>query len=218
MNPLEPQRRFEDVQNRADDRGVAIDEVGIDDLRYPVTGQPTATAVRQRTVATVAMDVDLPAHLKGTHMSRFVEALRRPRDDCLRPAHAQSRSSSSSVSDSTVGRARTFCSSFRTSSSARAPVSGLPVAQRTTRRRLQRRVARDAIALEVGVRVPVTSLCPCSKEISDYGAHNQRGYVDARRSSADAEQPVWLEDLIEIAEAAGSAPIYPLLKRPTSAT
>jgi MptA/FolE2 family GTP cyclohydrolase len=66
--------------------------------------------------------------------------------------------------------------------------------------------------LEVGVRVPVASLCPCSKEISDYGAHNQRGYVDldVRCSS---EHPVWLQDLVEVAEGCGSAPIYTLLKR-----
>jgi GTP cyclohydrolase I len=71
-------------------------------------------------------------------------------------------------------------------------------------------------SIEVGVRVPVTSLCPCSKEISDYGAHNQRGYVEIAVTSpwVDGSAPrIWFDDLIEVAEAAASAPVYPLLKR-----
>ena len=69
----------------------------------------------------------------------------------------------------------------------------------------------------VGVRVPVTSVCPCSKAISDYGAHNQRGYITLRvqpRDEGDGPAAVWLEDLIEIAEASASSPVFPLLKRP----
>ncbi len=70
--------------------------------------------------------------------------------------------------------------------------------------------------MDIGVRVPVTSLCPCSKEISDYGAHNQRGYVEITATSpwpAGEAAGIWFDDLIEVAEQAGSAPIYPLLKR-----
>jgi GTP cyclohydrolase I len=78
-------------------------------------------------------------------------------------------------------------------------------------------VAPEGDDFRVGVQVPVTTLCPCSKAISDYGAHNQRGYVDieirAHRGPGGLPRMVWIEELIEVAEKAGSAPVYPLLKR-----
>ena len=96
-----------------------------------------------------------------------------------------------------------------------APVSGLSAMVEYEAHASRRRPPTGIDTVRVGVRVPVTSLCPCSKEISDYGAHNQRGYVDIEVELVGRRRRrgIWLEDLIEVAEAAGSAPIYSLLKR-----
>ena len=155
------------------------------------------------------MDVDLPAHLKGTHMSRFVEALH-ARDAVFDPLCAVA--IVVELRERLTSERAHVLLEFPFFIERRAPVTGLP-ALADFDATLQATIARDAIALEVGARIPVTSLCPCSKEIRDYGAHSQRGYVTLT-VECDAEQPVWLEDLFEIGEAAGSAPIYPLLKRP----
>jgi len=92
-----------------------------------------------------------------------------------------------------------------------APVSGL-AAMADYEGRLVAEVENDSARLEVGVRVPVKSLCPCSKEISDYGAHSQRGFVDLT-VRCKPDEAVWLQDLIDLAERCGSSPVYPLLKR-----
>ena len=206
MNPVDAPA-LQDVQNLTDDRDIAIDAVGIASLRYPVLiADRDATA--QRTVATAAMDVDLPAHVKGTHMSRFVETL---------DAHADQLSAANvlAVADTirgrlTSGRAR-IALEFPYFLERPAPITGLRAIS-DYEGRLTAEVDGPRERLEVGVRVPVASLCPCSKEISDYGAHNQRGYVDLD-VRCRPDRPVWLQDLIEVAESCGSAPIYSLLKR-----
>jgi len=196
--------QLQDVQAQGDPREVAIDEVGICDLRVPVRVVGREGAV-QATVATTTVTVDLSAQLRGTHMSRFLEALGEEL---------------SVVSPSTL---RTFVASVRDrlgSSRARlemkfpyfldrvAPVSGLTALvdfDGTV-------VADTSSGLTIGVRVPITSLCPCSREISDYGAHNQRGHIEIETVCTTGSE-LWFEDLIDIAEAAASAPIYSLLKR-----
>jgi GTP cyclohydrolase IB len=205
VNPLLP-ASLEDVQSQSDDRGIAIDEVGISDLRHPlrVVGRDGEA---QATVATITATVDLNADIRGTHMSRFIEALQ---DDLT-------------VLDWTtcsafVYRLRERLSSTRARVEWRftyflehvAPVSRLPGLIDIDARVVAE--AGRANGLGLGVRVPVTSLCPCSREISDYGAHNQRGYVDID-VLCNPDTTIWLEDLIEIAEAAASAPIYSVLKR-----
>ena len=197
-----------DVQGGLDDRGVYIDQVGIDQLSYPIEvggrdGSP------QRTVAEVGMTVDLAHDARGVHMSRFVEIL---------DARAGAIGTFSVIEMAEEMRARLDSDSARVEFQfpwflrREAPASGISSMNRYEARLLAE-VAPGVRSLEVGVRVPVTSLCPCSKEISDYGAHNQRGYVDISVQSSTDGRVIWFEDLVEIAEQAGSAPIYPLLKR-----
>lgn len=207
MNPLElPQ--LDDVQARGDERGIAIDQVGIADLRYPVTVTDRDGA-EQRTVADVAMDVDLAADVKGTHMSRFVEVLRDHADRITPYTVSAIAVDLRRRLQSQRARAELHFPYFRERS---APVTGLS-ALVDYEGGLGAEVSGDSLEVHVCARVPVTSLCPCSKEISDYGAHSQRGYVTLR-ARCGSEEPLWLDDLVEIAERAGSASIYPLLKRP----
>jgi GTP cyclohydrolase IB len=197
---------LEDVQAQVDARAVAIDEVGISDLRYPVRVAGRDGVVRS-SVAMVSASVELAADVRGTHMSRFIQALGEEMDviDPLACAalaeHVRDRLHS--------GRA---CLEFQFPYfiERTAPVSGLPglvdIEARLTA------TASKSTEVRVGVRVPVTSLCPCSREISDYGAHNQRGHVEIEVGCA-AGEVVWFEDLIDVADAAASAPIFSLLKR-----
>lgn len=202
-----------DVQSRPDDRQVPIDQVGVRDLRYPIVVLDQANG-QQSTIAQIAMSVALPHHFKGTHMSRFIEVLNEHRGEVTMrtvPAilhHLKERLDAE--------RARVEVQ-FPYFIEKTAPVSGA-------------RALMDYECTFIGeangqgddfmlrVTVPVTSLCPCSKEISDYSAHNQRGYVtlQVRTMPSSDGQPeiIWIEELVEIAEQSASAPVYPLLKRP----
>lgn len=204
MNPLAA-TSLEDVQAQADLRGVPINEVGICGLRYPV--QVAGRVGVQPTVATVHAKVALPAEARGTHMSRFVESL----SERLGPLDARSCASLAedlcerlTSAESTVGFRFTYFIERE------APVSGLPglVDIEAT----FEATAGHATTVRIGVRVPVTSLCPCSREISDYGAHNQRGHVEIIVVCKPGES-VAIEDLVDLADASASAPIYSLLKR-----
>ena len=206
MNPLEAPA-LRDVQNLPDERDIAIDAVGIASLRYPVL-IADREGEAQRTVARAAMDVDLPAHVKGTHMSRFVETLDGHADQI---SAARLVAVAATMRDRLESRRARIELEFPYFLERSAPVSGLRSVN-DYEGRVAAEVDGPLVRLEVGVRVPVMSLCPCSKEISDYGAHNQRGYVDLD-VRCNSDEPVWLQDLIEVAEACGSAPIYALLKR-----
>jgi GTP cyclohydrolase I len=202
---------IQDVQSGVDTRGVAIDEVGIEELAYPITvfGRDGAD---QRTVAQVAMAVQLAHHVRGVHMSRFVEILHEFADEIDESRFLEMALETRSRLDSDTAQIRLRFPYFLERS---APVSSMS-SMMEYGCSLTARSDADATELAVGVRVPITSLCPCSKEISDYGAHNQRGYVEIEASSpwrAGEASGIWLEDLIDVAEAAGSAPIFPLLKR-----
>lgn len=201
----------EDVQATSDAREVTIDEVGVEELTYPISVEERDGG-KQRTVAEVDMAVELAHHLRGVHMSRFVEVL---------DAHAENIGPGGFREMANEVRARLESERSRVSLrfpyflARQAPESGM-----TSMTRYECRLTGEATAtatsVEVGVRVPVTSLCPCSKEISDYGAHNQRGHIEIAVSSpweTGEAAGIWFEDLIEVAEAAASAPIYPLLKR-----
>ena len=206
MNPvaLAP---LEDVQSQRDGRGIEIDEVGICDLRMPVQVLARSGSSHS-TVAEVEMTVDLAPDVKGTHMSRFVEVFH---------------TSTSTLSPQTVGKLAEQIRARLDSARAviridfpyfitrEAPVTGL-AAPVEYRGHLEAAVGATT-EVRVGVRTPVTSLCPCSKEISDYGAHNQRGYVEIDVTCVPGSF-VYLEDLIDVAEQSASAPIYSLLKRP----
>ena len=206
MNPLAA-LPLQDVQALPDDRDLPIDEVGIDELRYPVLVAGRG-GERQQTVATVAMNVDLAAEVKGTHMSRFVETLDANANDISPESVGRI---AASLHGRLGGTRASIDLRFPYFRELLAPVSGLK-SHAELEGRLSAEATRDATITRVAVTVPVTSLCPCSKEISDYGAHNQRGYISLDVTFATGG-PMWLEDLIEVADRAGSAPIYPLLKR-----
>ncbi|MCC8189512.1 MAG: GTP cyclohydrolase FolE2 [Planctomycetes bacterium] len=203
---------MEDVQSSADTRDLPIDLVGVSGLRYPITVRDK-TRQRQKTVAEMSLSVSLPHHFKGTHMSRFIEVVHEHRDQV-----------DMETLPSIVRRLRTRLEAERARIEVAfpyfmeraAPVSGLrslmPYDCRYTAE-----VNGTGDDFVVGVRVPISTLCPCSKAIADYGAHNQRGYVDievrAERTTAGRPRMVWIEELVAAGERAGSAPVFPLLKR-----
>ncbi len=202
-----------DMQNSHDDRQIAIDHVGVSDLRYPITVLDREN-VRQQTTATIAMSVSLPHHFKGTHMSRFVEVLNAHRGELtMRTLPAILQELKSRLHAETAR----FEVAFPYFLERVAPVSGAKALMDYQCTFIgEANCRRDDFVL--GVRVPVTSLCPCSKAISDYGAHNQRGEVAievrmTRSGDAQEQQLVWIEELVEIAEQSASSPVYPLLKR-----
>lgn len=194
-----------DVQGGYDARGVTIDEVGVGGLSYPVDVVGRDGAV-QRTVAEATMTVALAAEHRGVHMSRFVEALDR---------HAATVSPigverlTEEVRERLESQHALVELGFPYFLRREAPASGAASMNRYDCRLVGRAIKGAPFGLKLEVRVPVTSLCPCSKEISDYGAHNQRGHIEI----CVRGDGLWLEDLIEVAEEAGSAPILALLKR-----
>jgi GTP cyclohydrolase I len=202
----------EDIQSLHDERGVDIDQVGVSGIRHPITVLDREQG-QQHTIAELSMAVNLPRHFKGTHMSRFIEVLSAYRGE---------------ITMRTLPAMLTELKLRLDAQSARVEVRFPYFMERAA-------PISDARALMdyecwfigeangatsdfvLGVRVPVTSLCPCSKAISDYGAHNQRGYVTIElRTVPDADGSpaiVWIEELVNVAERSGSAPVYPLLKR-----
>lgn len=203
---------MEDVQGRSDDRGIALDRVGVSDLRYPIVVLDKEHE-RQRTIASVSMSVSLPHHFKGTHMSRFVEVLNKHNGEVtMRTLPAILRE----LRQKLDAEAAQIDLDFPYFLERAAPVSGAK-ALMDYDCGFSGRDSGAAQDFVLRVRVPVTSLCPCSKEISDYGAHNQRGYITIEvRSALDAEgqpQLVWIEELIALSEQSASCPVFPLLKR-----
>jgi len=203
---------LEDVQGRPDDRQLPIDEVGISGLRYPTTVWDKENG-SQATVAEVSMSVDLRADVKGAHLSRFVEIL----EDFGATLTPQTIPVILEMLQQRLAAQRAgFQADFPYFIRRSAPVTGA-TARMDYQCQLSGRSDDMGTVTTVKVRVPVTSVCPCSKAISDYGAHNQRGYITLRvrlRAEADGPVAVWAEDLIEIAEASASSPVFPLLKRP----
>lgn len=201
-----------DVQNSRDSRNITLDEAGIKDLLYPVTILDRERE-RQETVATISMSVELPHHFKGTHMSRFMEVLSRHArvfDGGTIPAILDE------LKSVLEARSARMTVSFPYFLEKRAPVTGVP-ARMDYHCSFQGLSGPEGEDFLLTVSVPVSSLCPCSREISDYGAHNQRARITLEvRSAMDQNgvpEMVWIEELVEIAEASASSPVYPLLKR-----
>lgn len=194
-----------DVQSSKDLRNLPINQVGIKDLRFPIQ---TATASGiQSTVARLTMTVRLPADQKGTHMSRFValmESRQRPLD------YGELQNLTQQMLELLGADAGRISVSFPFFRSKSAPVSGIRslLDYDVT---ISGEVSGGAYAYGLKVLVPVTSLCPCSKEISQYGAHNQRSHVTISLICTEDVPP---EDIIDIVEAQASCQLYGLLKRP----
>lgn len=201
---------LEDVQQRQDHRRLPVDEVGISGLRYPIMVWDGGQG-QQSTIADFSLAVDLEAGTKGAHLSRFVEDLR----DYV----AVSPLAPFSVGELAVNvRNRQRADRIEITFSHRpAPVTGAG-ALMDYQCTLVTESRGDEVMSRLSVRVPVTSVCPCSKAISDYGAHNQRGYLTLTVQPATADlspaATVWIDDLIGLGEACGSAPVRPVVKRP----
>ena len=203
---------MEDVQGRRDEREVALDRVGVSGLRYPIVVLDRDHQ-KQHTVAILKMSVNLPHEFKGTHMSRFIEVLNEHRGEItMRTVPTVLRDLRKKL-DAESAHIHLLFPYFL---ERRAPVSGAS-ALMDYECSFDASVNGGTDRFVFGVRVPVTSLCPCSKAISDYGAHNQRGYitidVQTIRDPENNFALIWFEELIDIAEQSASAPVYPLLKR-----
>jgi GTP cyclohydrolase I len=201
-----------DIQATPDERGIAIDQVGIIDLRYPIQVLDREGKAFP-TVANITMSVHLPHHFKGTHMSRFLEVLSQHEGEVTMRTLPLILHDLKERLDAEEAHIEVSFTYFVTKL---APVSGAPAKVACDCTFLgTSNGTRDDFALRVVV--PVTTLCPCSKEISEYGAHNQRGYVTLEvrpRQLADGGwELIWIEELISVAERSGSAPLYALLKR-----
>lgn len=201
-----------DVQSRPDTRGLPLDQVGVRDIQCPITVLDRL-AVKQHTVAVLSLSVSLPHHFKGTHMSRFVETLERHRGELSMRTMPSLLSDLRAKLDAERARVEAKFPYFLYRS---APASGA-TALMDYQCWFVGEASDDVSDFVLGVEVPVTSLCPCSKEISSYGAHNQRGHIsiEVRSTLAIEGTPnlIWIEELIEVAERSASAPVYPLLKR-----
>lgn len=203
-----PERIFlPDVQASADRRQLAIQRVGVKGLRYPLLVRTPAGEV-QSTVATLSMYVGLTPEVKGTHMSRFVEVLEADREALdLAGMHGMLTEMLARLGADTGRIELRFPYFIR----KQAPVSRVASLLDVDVEFLVERNEAGAQCVTLKVVVPVTSLCPCSKKISDYGAHNQRSYLTV---SAMLRDSVMIEDLVRYAEEEASCEVFGLLKRP----
>jgi GTP cyclohydrolase IB len=208
MNHLTDALHIPDTQSERDERHLAIQRVGVKDVRYPLT--LTVAGAQQSTAALWALDVALPAEQKGTHMSRFVAWLDAQSQAIDTAVLARELTVMLDKLHATEGRIEAKFPFFLRK---RAPVSGLQsLLDYQGALIAERRNGRLAVWAEVGV--PVKSLCPCSKEISDYGAHNQRSLVTIRVEVASPDgAPIEWHELVRFAEDAASCEIWPMLKR-----
>lgn len=200
-----PAVTMHDKQNERDHRELRIDKVGVRGLRFPIQIRDKAHSV-QNTIATIGMFVDLPKEFKGTHMSRFIEVLNAHGsivhvENITDILHAMQKKLNAATAHLEM--------EFPFFLTKTAPVSGMAGVMDYTARFDATACGKD-IDFVLTVKVGVTTLCPCSKAISEYGAHNQRGLVTVQLRSHKA---IWIEDVIAIVEASASSELYSLLKR-----
>jgi GTP cyclohydrolase I len=195
---------MKDIQNHRDTRNIDIDQVGVKGIRYPITVLDKDMG-EQQTIAKINMYVDLPRYYKGTHMSRFVEIL----NEYSRRISLQN---FSEILEEMKKRLKAKSAhmevTFPYFIKKAAPVTGsegLMEYKCTFKGSLN--TGSDIVTI---IRVPISTLCPCSKEISEYGAHNQRGEV---KLQVRFKRFVWIEDLIKLVEESASTDVYSVLKR-----
>ena len=197
-----------DVQASVDTRQVPIDRVGVKGITYPIALNCPATGNVQHTVAKVNMYVGLPHHQKGTHMSRFLEVLNEHHDELKSD---QIMAVCHDIKKRLEAEEAHLELTFPYFIHKEAPITG-------ARGMLDIAVTFEATCnsqedFVMGIRVPASTLCPCSKEIADRGAHNQRCELAARVRFASGKF-MWIEELFELVEACASAPVFAVLKRP----
>lgn len=195
-----------DVQGSRDTRQIPIDKVGIKDIRHPVVIKDR-TGKEQHTVATFNMYVSLPQHFKGTHMSRFVRILNQHDFEITVDTFKTMLGEMVEILEAESGHIEM---SFPFFVNKKAPVSGIEslIDYEVT---FIGEISSGKPSMNVKVLVPATSLCPCSKEISEYGAHNQRSHITVNAKPAGF---LWIEDIIDIVEQEASCELFGLLKRP----
>jgi len=193
-----------DIQNTHDPRQEKIDKVGVKNLKYPIIVQDRANEL-QKTIAEIDFFVELPHHYRGTHMSRFIEVLNNyHQEDLIENLPLILESIKKKLSAD-----RTYITlKFPYFMEKKAPVSG--IASLLNYNCIFIASLTDTYKLAIGVEVPITTVCPCSKEISKQGAHNQRSIVSVL---LNYNKFIWLEEIIEYVESISSSEIYPLLKR-----
>ena len=197
---------MKDIQNQPDHRNIPIDKVGIKNLRYPITVRDRRDGF-QHTVASINMFVDLPHDYKGTHMSRFVEMLHLLSPDVsLQKYAAILENMKKHLNAASAHLEMTFPYFIE----KKAPVSTSPGLMDYTCSFVGSSDPNGKVDLVSSVVVPISSVCPCSMEISDNGAHNQRGEV---RVSTRFKKFIWMEDMIELVEESASSDVYSVLKR-----
>ena len=206
MNAPQTPAPMEDVQGSADTRQLAINKVGIKSIRHPVKVKDKTGGV-QHTIAVFNMYVSLPHNFKGTHMSRFVEILNGHEREISVENFPAMLSSMVERLEAESGHVEMNFPYFVNKA---APVSGVQSLMDYDVTFIGD-ICSGQVVSTVKVVVPVTSLCPCSKKISAYGAHNQRSHVTV---TARLDEHMWLEEIISLVEAEASCELFGLLKRP----
>jgi GTP cyclohydrolase I len=193
-----------DIQKSGDTRNIAIDKVGVKDISYPIVVMDRKKKF-QHTIARINMYVDLPHQFKGTHMSRFVEILNSYREEiALDKLEVMLAEMKKKLGASTAHLEMEFPYFIE----KKAPVSKAKSLMEYTCSFAA--TLAEEFDFVLGIRIPVTSLCPCSKELSAYGAHNQRSIISIKVKYSNF---IWIEELVSLVEECGSSPVYSLLKR-----
>lgn len=198
--------QISDVQGSQDTRNIAIDQVGIRDIRHPVVVADRSRR-EQHTIANFDMYVSLPHNFKGTHMSRFVEILNNHEYEITVDTFKRMISEVVEVLDAESGHIEM---SFPYFIEKKAPVSGVSSLMDYQVSLTGRIHENGKPEILIKVLVPIMTLCPCAKKISDYGAHNQRSHVTVQ---VKASASVWIEEIIDAVENVASSQLYSLLKR-----
>ncbi len=195
-----------DIQNSKDTRHIPIDKVGIKDIQHPIVVGDRSGG-EQHTVARFNMYVNLPDNFKGTHMSRFVEILNQHEYEITVKSFKKMIEEMTNLLDAESGHIEMTFPYFMNKT---APISGVESLMDYEVSFIGK-IKDNKPTASVKVVVPVTSLCPCSKNIADYGAHNQRSHITVSVRTRDF---IWIEELIEAVEKVASCELYGLLKRP----
>lgn len=194
-----------DIQSSHDNRQIAIDKVGIKNIKHPIR-LASRNGEQQRTIADFNMYVNLPHHFKGTHMSRFVEILNHHEYEITIDSFKKMLSEMVQRLEAESGFIEMSFPYFIKKTAPASKVESLMDYEVV----FIGNYSNNQPVITVKVQVSGTSLCPCSKEISRYGAHNQRSHVTITARTNDF---IWIEELIDIAEEEASCQIYGLLKR-----
>lgn len=201
---------MQDVQNRVDKRGIAIQRVGISDVYLPL--QLKQEQQHQPIMAKLKFTVDLPMEYKGTHMSRFQEILTDWQTELI------GQSEIGDILDDAITKLNSNSAhlslSFKYFMEKTAPVSGKKsLLDLDCKLSAVKTRNKTSMPFVLSIKIPVTSLCPCSKEISAYGAHNQRSIISVKINYDGQKTAINIEDIVRLIEEQASCPLYPLLKR-----